>query len=408
MIQLIKMSLRDLGRNPRRSIFSAMALAIGVMMLMLTFGIINGEINGSTESTIRLYSGHLQVRAEDYKENKTSLAWKDLIEDPDLIVAQLSSLAPVRVATPRLFVTGIVSSGKQTIGLRIMGVDPVSEANAPYRDGLVSGEFPTDDDREGILIGVPLAEKLNVQVGDSLLLLINTSNGEISEQSFTVRGTYSTGTTALDKNTILMPLSKAQAITQTENHATIIFVLLEDRDQAPAVAAALQSSPFQIVTWEDMIDFMETFNEYMNIMTFFIYLVMLGMTSVVIVNTLVMSVRERTREIGILSALGMRSRQIMAKFFAETGWIATGGTLVGLVLGGVLTGIFAKHGVYFGDWGMDPGAFLMADRLYASLSVGDVVTIAVISFTVTLLSGFIPAGMAARMEPVAALHGGRQ
>ena len=169
--------------------------------------------NGSTESTIRLYSGHLQVRAEDYKENKTSLAWKDLIEDPDLIVAQLSSLGPVRVATPRLFVTGIVSSGKQTIGLRIMGVDPASEANAPYRDGLVSGEFPTDDDREGILIGVPLAEKLNVQVGDSLLLLINTSNGEISEQSFTVRGTYSTGTTALDKNTILMPLSKAQAIT---------------------------------------------------------------------------------------------------------------------------------------------------------------------------------------------------
>ena len=124
MIQLIKMSFRDLGRNLRRSVFSALALSIGVVMLMLMFGIINGEMDGSTESNIELYSGHLQVRAKTYKENKTSLAWKDLIEDPDLIAAQISSLEPVRAATPRLFVSGIVASGKQTIGLRILGLTP--------------------------------------------------------------------------------------------------------------------------------------------------------------------------------------------------------------------------------------------------------------------------------------------
>ena len=255
---------------------------------------------------------------------------------------------------------------------------------------------------------MPLAEKLDVKVGDPLLLLINTSEGEIDEQSFTVRGIYTTGTTVLDKNTILMPLSKAQAITRTENHASIIFTLLEDREQAPAVAAALQTDSFQVVTWEEMIDFLETYEAYMDVMSFFIYLVLLGMTSVVIVNTLVMSVRERTREIGILSSLGMRDREIMGKFFAEAGLIATGGTLVGLIVGGVLTGILAKNGLYFGDFGMDPSTFLMADRLYASLSAGDVITIAVTSFTVTLLAGFIPARMAARMEPIIALRGGRQ
>ena len=408
MIQLIKMSFRDLGRNRRRSIFSALALAIGVIMLMVMFGIINGEIDGSTESSIELYSGHLQVRAKTYEENKTSLAWKDLIEDPEQIAAQISTLEPVRVATPRLYATGMVASGKKTIGLRIMGVEPASDANAPYRDGLISGEFPAADDRQGILIGRPLAEKLKLGVGDSMLLLVNTSGGEVDQQTFIVRGIYTTDTTSLDKSTVLMPLAKAQTITRTENHASIIFTLLNDREQAPAVAEALKSSPYQIVTWKEMISFMGSFDQYMNIMTFFMYLVLLGMTSVVIVNTLVMSVRERTREIGILSALGMKSRQIMGKFLAEAGWIATGGTLIGLIIGGIVTALIAKNGIYFGDFGMDPSAFLMADRLYASLQAKDVIMIAITSFTVTVLAGFIPARMAARMEPIVALRGGRQ
>ena len=96
------------------------------------------------------------------------------------------------MATPRLFASGIVSALDLLIGVQIMGIVPDSEANAPYRDGLVSGEFLTADDREGIVIGYPLSESLGLKVGDQFTLLVNTSEGNVDEQKFTVRGIFST------------------------------------------------------------------------------------------------------------------------------------------------------------------------------------------------------------------------
>ncbi len=131
MIQLYKMAFRDLGRNRRRSFFSALALAIGLALLLLMAAVIAGELRASMETSIRLQSGHLQVRAKTYDENKTSLAWEDLVEEPDQVAAQIASLAPVTVATPRLYASGIVAAGDNSLGVRIIGIDPPSPANAP-------------------------------------------------------------------------------------------------------------------------------------------------------------------------------------------------------------------------------------------------------------------------------------
>ena len=100
MLNIIKMAYRDLGRNRRRSFFSALALGLGLALLLLMAGVIQWELRDSTDKTIRLQSGHLQVRAQSYNEDKTSLAWSDLIENPDAVAAQIASLAPVQVATP--------------------------------------------------------------------------------------------------------------------------------------------------------------------------------------------------------------------------------------------------------------------------------------------------------------------
>jgi ABC-type lipoprotein release transport system permease subunit len=102
MIQLFKMAFRDLGRNRRRSFFSALALAMGLALLLLLASFIHGEFNSTIDNTIRLQSGHLQVRAKTYDESKNSLKWEDLVENPDMVAAQIASLAPVEVATPRL------------------------------------------------------------------------------------------------------------------------------------------------------------------------------------------------------------------------------------------------------------------------------------------------------------------
>ncbi len=115
MFTLYKMAFRDLGRNRRRSIFSALALGLGLMVLLLMAGVITWELNSSMDKSIELQSGHVQVRAKTYDENKTSLAYEDLVEDPEAVAAQIAALAPVKVATPRLYASGIVVSGDESL-----------------------------------------------------------------------------------------------------------------------------------------------------------------------------------------------------------------------------------------------------------------------------------------------------
>jgi ABC-type lipoprotein release transport system permease subunit len=399
------MAFRDLGRNRRRSFFSALAVSMGLGMLMLLAGFLNGEMGGAVDTAVRLQSGHLQVRANNYDENKTSLKWEDLVENPDQVAAKLAALPQVSVASPRLFASGIAVVGDKSAGVRVTGIDPASVANDPYRQGLLSGTFLTADDTSGVLLGQPLAEKLGLKAGDTFSLSVNTSNGDVDEQPFTVRGIYTTGTGSFDGATVFMPLAKAQTITQTQKHASTIFVMLKDKADTDAIATALKSPSLQVLTWEKMNELTLQTEDLANSYMIFFYLIILGITATVIVNTLIMAVFERTREIGILMAIGMKGRRIMAMFMTEAALLAVGGILIGLVLGGLVVAYFTTVGFHIGNVGYT--GILLADTIHADLTLGTTVNLSILTFIITLLAGIYPAWMASRMQPVEALHGGK-
>ncbi len=405
MIQLIKMAYRDLGRNRRRSLLSSLALGVGLALLLMMSAFVNGEINSTLDNTIRLQSGHLQIRAQTYDETKSSLTWEDLVENPEQLVAQIAGLQQVKAVTPRLYASGIVSALNKSSGVRVVGIDPRSLANEPYSNGIISGEYLLADDRQGLLIGQPLADKLGLAAGDQVQLSVNTSNGDVDEQQFTIRGIYSTETFGFDSATIFLPLEKAQAITQTENHASALFILLQDRDQTDDVVASLQSSKLAVLTWTDLNELIiqteSLYDAYMNLL----YIIILGITATVIVNTLVMAVYERTREIGILSAIGMKSGRIMALFLAESVILAIGGIIMGLVLGVLAVAYLAKFGVYIGNMGVT--GILIENRIYAELTLPDTLNLSLIALIITVLAGIYPAVLATRMEPVDALRAGQ-
>jgi ABC-type lipoprotein release transport system permease subunit len=401
MMNYFKMAYRNLGRNRRRSVLSALALALGLALLMFIAAFFQGEMRSSMESTLRLDSGHLQIRAADYDPDKLSVAWEYLIENPEQVAGQVAALDQVEVATPRLIASGIVAMGEESTGVQIMGIDPASSANDPYR--VVFGQSLTADDREGILIGYPLADNMGLNVGDQLNLLVNTSNGTVDEQLFTVRGIFTTGTSTYDKGIVLLPLAKAQAFSGAEDHASFIFVLLKDREQAPAVAAALQSPKYQIKTWQDLNEILVLLEDFSNAYIFILNLIVIGVVATVVVNTLLMSVFERTREIGILTAIGMKGRQIIALFLTEASMLALGGLAFGLLLGWGISTYFSNVGIYFGDLGIS--GFYLGDRIYPYLTLQATINLTITSLIITLIASLYPARLAYRMEPVDALHG---
>jgi ABC-type lipoprotein release transport system permease subunit len=402
MIQLFKMAFRDLGRNRRRTFFSALAVAMGLALLLLVASFIQGEMGSAINLAIRLQSGHVQVRMKSYDESKTSLKWEDLIENPDQIAQKIAALGPVQVATPRLFASGFISVLDESAGARIIGIDPLSEANAPYREGMVSGEFLAPDDRQGLLIGKSLADKLQLNAGDQVNLSVNTSNGDVAEQPFTIRGIYTTKTSGFDSITVFLPLAKAQTIVQAENHASTIFILLKDIAQTNAVVTALQNPNYQVLSWTKMNELIIQTEDLANSYISILYLIVLGITATVIINTLIMSVFERTREIGILSALGMKGRRIMGLFLAESSLLAVGGIIMGLILGGLVVAYFTKFGFSIANFGAT--GLLIGDTIYTDLTLKDTVTLTIMAFIVTLLAGLYPAVLASRMEPVEALR----
>ena len=397
------MAFRNLGRNRRRTLLSALAVSMGLALLLLIAAILNGEMEGALQNSIEIQSGHLQVRAASYDENKVSLDWKDLIASPNQVVEQIKTIPQVVLATPRLFATGILTLGENSRGVQVIGIDPDSAANNVFRKGLVSGEFLTADDREGILIGKPLAEKFHLNVNDQISLLVNTSNGDVSEQLFTVRGIYTTNTSTYDEGTVFMPLAKAQTITGAQDHASTIFVMLQDRSQADAVAAALKSPDYKILTWRQSNELIVQTEDLANAFLVILYLIILGITATVVTNTLIMAVFERTREIGVLSAIGLKGRRILLQFLTEGGLIAIGGIIGGLILGTLAN-------IYFGEVGISIAAakvsgILMHDTIYASPTLQDTIDLTIITFVVTILASLYPAVLAAQTEPVEALHG---
>jgi ABC-type lipoprotein release transport system permease subunit len=405
MFRVWKIALRDLTRNKRRSGLTLLAVGLGLALLVVTSGLYAGAIQGSIDNNIRVQSGHVQIREESYDEDKVSLKWEDLLDDPEGWAARARSLPTVRVATPVLWASGILASSEESVGVRVFGIDPLSQASAPFQEGIVAGGFLAADDRGGVLIGEKLARSLGVTAGDDISLMVNTSDEQPDEAIFTIRGLYDTGIPAYDETTIFLPLAKAQAFTRAQGRASTILILLHDREQADGVAQALRAPGIRVLTWHDLNQVMLQAVEMSMGIMYLMYLVVLAVVGVVIANTLLMSVFERTREMGILAALGMKGRQILAMFVLQAGILGVVGIIVGILLGSLGVFYLATEGWHIGDMAAIAAAEVAyGETIYASFSVSDTVTLSITSLAITLLAALYPAWFAARMEPIEALR----
>jgi ABC-type lipoprotein release transport system permease subunit len=405
MRQLLKIAYRDLVRNRRRSLLTLVAIAVGVSLLVFMSGFVQGAITDSIENNIRLQTGHVKIRAESYDEDKVSLAWEDLLDSPEELAAQVRALDGVEAVSPVLWASGIVSTREESVGVRVFGIDPLSDVHARIRDGLAAGEYLQPDDRSGVLLGQRLAESLGVAVGDQISLLVNTADEAPDEATFTIRGLYATGVPVYDDTTIFLPLSKAQAFTHTEGRASMILALLKDRELADGLAAALRAPGYTVLTWREMNQvILQAIQAGMG-MLYIMYLVVLLVVAVVIANTLLMSVFERIREMGILSALGMKGREILLMFVVEAGILGAVGVALGVGLGSLAVFYMSKVGLHLGEMAtMTTVSAAYSDTMYARFAPAETIGVAIAAMVIILLASLYPARFAARLEPADALR----
>ncbi len=404
--KLWTIAYRDLWRNRRRSLLTLLAVALGLALLMVMNGFIAGIMEDSLQNSIRLRTGHVQIRANSYQEETLSLQAKDLLADPDALAARAKALPQVKAAAPVLWASGILDTLDDSAGVQIYGIDTASPIYAPIQTALGAGTFLTADDRNGILIGKPLADSLGIGVGQKVNLAIVNSDGRPDEGIFTIRGLFTTGIPNYDQGAALMTLSKAQAFTGTTRHASAIFILLNNQDDSDTVAAALRGPDVTVLTWLDLNQiFVQAFQTSMSFYTILDGIVML-IVAVIIANTLLMSVFERIREVGILAALGMKGRQILQMFLLEATSLCLAGIVIGVALGSAGVGYLATAGFPIGDKIATVGGsgFALSTILYARFVPGTFAALALAMLLIVLLASLYPAWYAAHLEPVEALR----
>ena len=398
-------AFRDLGRNRRRSSLTMLAVALGLALLILMSGYIAGVVDGSISDSIILNTGHVQVRAESYKVEKASLQWQDLLDNSSDLLVSAAKIDGVKAVAPALWASGFLVTGDETIGVRVTGIDPDSGFHEPIRQGIVAGEYLATDDRDGVLIGKNLADNLGIGAGSKISLLVGTSDDEIDEDIFTVRGVFSTGVLTYDESTVYLALSKAQAITGSGDRISAVIVLTEDAETAIPVAAALHGPGRSVVTWEDMNALILQAIETGMSFYFLLYGIVILVVAVIIANTLLMSVFERTRELGIMAALGMKGRQIMTMILLEAGTLAFLGIIGGIVLGSLAVWSLAINGIPIGDEIASVAqGIALRNVLYTKFVPADIFGLSLATLIIVLLGALYPARFAARLEPVEALH----
>jgi ABC-type lipoprotein release transport system permease subunit len=405
LARFITIAYRDLARNKRRTGLTALAIGLGLVVTMAMSSMIDGMVANSLADNIRLSTGHLQIRNESYDVDKGSLLSKDLIKEPEMIASQVESLEGVQSAAPVLWIGGLMSTSQESLGIEVVGIDPDDVFHDPVRKGITAGEYLKNDDRGLILIGRMLAEEMDISVGRRVSLAINDANGVGQEGVFTVAGLVDTGFPSIDQNRVILPLAQAQSFSGVGNRASSIILTLDDREAAANVAAKLQSPEAQIVTWEELNALLLDSMEYGIYFYYILYAVIFLLVAVLVVNTLLMSVFERTREIGILAALGMNRRQILQLFLLQGVVQALIGIAIGLALGTGIVALMTYVGISIpAQTASMVQGMAVGTKMYGGFAWEQFAALALLLLVIVTLVSLYPARLASRMEPVEALR----
>jgi putative ABC transport system permease protein len=402
----VSLALRMILRQKRRSALGIGAVAFGVVALLLSAGFIEWIFKDMRESTIRSFLGHIQVVRAGFLDAGTADPFSFLLPENAPERARLEGWPGVKLVSPRLRLSGLVSVGESTVSFVGEGVVPEKEETLSASLTITAGAPLAADDPTGIIVGQGLAENLGVKPGAKVVLLANTKTGGVNAVEGHVRGVFTTVSKFYDDSALRVTLPVAQQLLRTTGAHTWV-VLLDDTAATDATVAALggeiAGKDMELVPWHMLADFYKKtvalFSKQVWVVTAIIGIIIVLSIS----NTLMMSVLERTGEIGTAMALGVTRATILRRFVIEGVAIGVLGGAIGAVAGIVLAAAISAVGIPMPPPpGMSRG--YLGEILVTPRLVLDALALAVLT---TFVASLYPAWKASRLAVVDALRHNR-
>lgn len=402
---MIGLALRNLSRQRRRTYTALGAIGFGVVAMLLAGGFVEWTFWGMREGAIQSRLGHIQVTRPGYFEAGSADPLAYLLPDRLEEEINLDAIPAVEVVSPRLVFSGLISHGDLTIGFTGEGVDPEKDAALSKHLTIIAGDRLSPDDVNGMLLGGGLAVNLGVTVGDTVVLLATTRSGGLNGVEGAVRGLFHSASKTFDDSALRLPIDTARQLLRVSG-AHKWVMLLDETEHTDAVLQALETrypeskSGLEFTPWHALADF---YNKTVKLLSKQMLIVRVVIAVIIILsisNTLVMSVLERTGEIGTLMAIGFRRRNILQLFINEGLLLGIIGGLLGVIIGFVLAKIISAIGIPMPPPpGMEVG---FTGRILVSwqLAAGALV----LAVTTALFGSIYPAWKASHLEIVDALR----
>ncbi|MBN2361851.1 MAG: ABC transporter permease [Deltaproteobacteria bacterium] len=408
MRMLLKLAWRNIWRQPRRTLITIAAMAIGVAFSMAAIALSDGLFEQGFDTVVTRSLGHVQIHAPAFPQER---ALYDTIDDADSLLAQVAALPLTAAAAQRLFGYVLLAASDQAAGALLTGVAPGREqALTRVAERVLRGRFLDPQPGSQIVLGEGLAETLQVDVGGEVVAVAQAADGALASELLRVVGVVRTGSVATDRAGAFVHLAGLRSMLGLERQAHEIALLARELDQIPALAegcrTALAGRGLLVRDWRQV---QPAVAQLLNLQSVTVWIVLFTVFSVAalgILNTSLMSVFERTQELGVLLALGLGPRRTVALVLLESCCLAALAALAGGALGLLLDWYLVRRGIDLGfiTQGWSWMGALFEPVLHGSLQAyGALATIGGL-FAVTLLASLWPAWRAARLQPVVAMR----
>ncbi len=414
MKYFLRLAYKNLARHRLRTLVSIIAIAFAVMVVIFARGFILGMVNETYSDTIQYDTGHVKIIDQDYQLEGRVFSLTETVDgynntNLNGMIENLSEIEHVKTVMPRIKFGAITTTEDELINMIGWGVDPQKELQETDIGRQIDNGRMIEPGQMEVVMGSELLNKLNKEVGEKVTLVFNNSFNSFNGATFRIVGEINSQLQKLNEILFYLPIDQAQRLLLMENQATEVLLFADDRTNTNQIMAEvnniLPADNKYIVRPYDATGGIIGWLEFAKNIYNFIYIFLVILASFVIINTMIMIVNERTREIGMMSALGLEKREILYLFLIEGAIMGGIGSLIGSVFGGVLTNIMSQVGIDFGSTleGFSSDIFI-SSTMYPVFSYQNIVFGFILGLIVVTIACVIPARRAAKLEPTDALR----
>ena len=402
-----RLAWRNILRHRRRTLIVVLAIGLGMALMMFYDGFVAGFDQAIYANAVKVLGGNIQLHAPGYEEKLDQTPLLPL-QNEQAILQAAAAHPQVASASLRIKTGGLATSREGAFPVSIIGIEPERELPISLvAQNTTAGRFLNAEDRENVFIGRGLAEAMNITVGDRFTLVGKSSKRDMRQHTMTVAGIYDIGMREIEKTTVYMALGEAQYLYDLDGQATEVAIYLNKLGEESAVIRALRPylTGYEVSSWENSFPEMKAaINSKNGVMDIF-SVIILFIAGIGILNLLMMAVYERTREIGLLGALGLKPRQISALFLLEGALMGLLGLVFGILLGLTINGIIGMIGFDYSKFtGITEYTALISGRVYPTLGLNKLPLRSLTVIIISILAAYFPAREASISEPAQALH----